>query len=111
MDEETSIVNSAALVAFKDEFLGEIALPHNPGHDAARVVWNGMIDRRPAIVARWSEVLDVIRAVRFARDQDLGDDVVRGIYGAEKKYERLVELKCANDPDNVFRLNQRIRPR
>jgi hypothetical protein len=38
-----------------------------------------------------------------------GDDVVRGIYGSEK-YERLVELKRAYDADNVFRLNQNIRP-
>jgi FAD/FMN-containing dehydrogenase len=38
-------------------------------------------------------------------DGDLG----RSIYG-EAKYERLVDLKRAWDPDNVFRLNQNIRP-
>ena len=35
--------------------------------------------------------------------------MVRSIYG-DAKYERLVELKRAWDPDNVFRLNQNIRP-
>jgi FAD/FMN-containing dehydrogenase len=38
-----------------------------------------------------------------------GDDVVRSIYG-DVKYDRLVELKRAFDPDNVFRLNQNVRP-
>jgi FAD/FMN-containing dehydrogenase len=38
-----------------------------------------------------------------------GEDVVRSVYG-EAKYERLVQLKRAWDPDNVFRLNQNIEP-
>jgi FAD/FMN-containing dehydrogenase len=38
-----------------------------------------------------------------------GDDVARSVYG-DAKYDRLVELKRAYDPDNVFRLNQNIRP-
>jgi len=64
-------VNAAGLAAFQDEFLGEVVLPDNPDYDAARVVWNGMIDRRPAVVARCEGVDDVIRAIRFGRDQDL----------------------------------------
>ena len=38
-----------------------------------------------------------------------GDDVVRSIYG-DAKYDQLVGLKRMYDPDNVFRLNQNIRP-
>jgi FAD/FMN-containing dehydrogenase len=47
---------------------------------------------------------------RYVNDvMETGDDVVRSIYG-DAKYERLVALKRAWDPDNVFRLNQNIRP-
>ncbi len=46
----------------------------------------------------------------YVNDQaDTGDDVVRSVYG-DAKYERLVALKRAWDPDNVFRLNQNVRP-
>jgi FAD/FMN-containing dehydrogenase len=68
---ETSIVNAAALAAFQDGFLGEVVIRDNPGYEAARVVWNGMIDRRPAFVARCAGVEDVRRTVRFAREQEL----------------------------------------
>ncbi len=49
-------------------------------------------------------------AGRYVNDvAETGDDVVRSVYG-DAKYERLVGLKRAWDPDNVFRLNQNIRP-
>ena len=64
-------VSVAAASSFGEAFEGEIVLPGSADYDAARVVWNGMIDRRPAMVARCSGVPDVIRAVRFAREQDL----------------------------------------
>ena len=62
-------MNLAALATFSDGFQGEIVLPGSAGYDAARIVWNAMIDRRPTIVARCDGVDDVVRSVRFARDQ------------------------------------------
>ncbi len=64
-------LDRSALGAFADAFGGEIVLPNDPGYDAARVVWNGMIDRRPALVVRPTGAADVVSAVRFAREQDL----------------------------------------
>ena len=54
-----------------DRFRGEIVRPDDPGYDAARVVWNGMVDRRPAVVVRPTSADDVAAAVRFAREQGL----------------------------------------
>ncbi len=71
MGGETAAPNTAALASFGEGFEGELVLPGSAGYDAARIVWNGMIDRRPAIVARCDGVDDVIGAIRFARDQDL----------------------------------------
>jgi FAD/FMN-containing dehydrogenase len=64
-------VGMAALASFSEDFEGEIILPGSAGYDAARIVWNGMIDRRPAVVARAAGVEDVRRTLRFAREQEL----------------------------------------
>lgn len=50
---------------------GEILQSDDPGYDDARAVWNGMIDRRPAVIVRCRGAADVIAAVNFARDHDL----------------------------------------
>ncbi len=71
MSQPTTALSVAALAAFSEAFQGEIVLPGSAGYDAARIVWNGMIDRRPAIVARCEGSDDVIRAIRFAREQAL----------------------------------------
>ena len=54
-----------------DRFEGEVVRPEDPGYDAARVVWNGMIDRRPALIVRPRSTDDVAAAVRFAREEEL----------------------------------------
>ena len=56
---------------------GDMLLPENPRYDEARRVWNGMIDRRPAAIARARTTDDVAAAVRFARDHGL-EIAVRG---------------------------------
>jgi FAD/FMN-containing dehydrogenase len=56
---------------FPTTFHGDVLQPNAPGYDAARKVWNGMIDRRPAFIARCKSVADVQSAVRFAAQNNL----------------------------------------
>ncbi len=64
-------LEGSAVAAFRQTLRGEVVVPGDPDYDRARVVWNGMIDRFPAVVARCAGPADVIAAVGFARDQDL----------------------------------------
>jgi FAD/FMN-containing dehydrogenase len=64
LDEDTTIELAARL-------RGELLRPEHPEYDQARRIWNGMIDRRPALIARCTGVADVIEAVNFARRHDL----------------------------------------
>lgn len=52
-------------------FKGEILLPSDGAYDSARRIWNGMIDKHPAIIARCATTSDVVRGVNFARDNRL----------------------------------------
>jgi len=52
--------------------------PSDPAYDQARSVWNGMVDRRLALIVRCSGVADVRAAVRFARENDLQPAVRAG---------------------------------
>ena len=52
---------TAAIRRFADQFSGEIIRRGDPGYDDARVVWNGMIDRYPEVVARPTNADDVGR--------------------------------------------------
>ena len=52
-------------------FRGVLVGPDDAGFDDARMVWNGMFDRRPRLIARCSGAADVIAAVNFARENEL----------------------------------------
>jgi FAD/FMN-containing dehydrogenase len=52
-------------------FAGEVIRPGDAAYDAARAVWNGMVDRHPALIVRPTSTEDVVVALRHAREQDL----------------------------------------
>jgi FAD/FMN-containing dehydrogenase len=64
-------MKAPAEAGFRDRFKGRLVGPDDPEYDKARVVWNAMADRRPALIARCTDAEDVIAAVRFGREQDL----------------------------------------
>jgi FAD/FMN-containing dehydrogenase len=63
--------NSGRVGALRHGFSGDLILPDEPGYDEARAVFNRMIDKRPAVIARCSSTDDVVAAVNFGRDNDL----------------------------------------
>jgi FAD/FMN-containing dehydrogenase len=64
-------VEEAAIAGFGADLGGELLRPGSAGYEAARRLYNAMIDRRPALIARCSGVADVLRSVRFARETGL----------------------------------------
>ena len=59
------------LARLRDEIAGQVLEPGDEGYEAARRVWNGMIDRRPLAVVRVRDVGDVAPSIRVARDLEV----------------------------------------
>jgi FAD/FMN-containing dehydrogenase len=63
--------HEAVMSALKGRIRGQLLRPADPGYDDARSVWNAMIDRRPALIARCLGVPDVIACVNAAREHNM----------------------------------------
>ena len=61
-------LSETVATALKPHFRGQLIQPGDTAYDQARAVYNGMIDKRPALIARCTDVADVIVAVSAARD-------------------------------------------
>jgi FAD/FMN-containing dehydrogenase len=64
-------INQDIIEDFRTRLRGALVLPDDPGYDQSRSIWNAMIDRRPALIARCLGVADVQTCVNFAREQGL----------------------------------------
>src|SRR3954464_5108635 len=67
----TPVLREATLAEFEAGLSGRLIRPDDWGYDEARAIWNGAHDRRPALIVRCAGVADVMRAVGFARSEDL----------------------------------------
>lgn len=71
MKNSATVIGTDLIGKFRDQLRGRLILPKDDDYDEARKVYNGMIDKRPGIIARCADVADVIYAVNFGRDNNL----------------------------------------
>ena len=68
---KTTTLDDIKINGLAANFQGQLIRPGQAGYDEARAVWNGMIDRSPALIARCANTNDVVAAVNFARENNL----------------------------------------
>src|SRR4029453_712745 len=75
--EQEDIMQAMATETFIGNMRGPVIRPMDADYDAVRSLYNGMIDKSPAMIARCTDVADVVTAVNFARQNDL-QPAIRG---------------------------------
>jgi len=63
--------NETSVQEFRGSLRGSLFEPHDKGYDDARKVYNGMISKRPRMIAQCADVADVLRSVNFARENKI----------------------------------------
>lgn len=75
------MVDHSAVEKFRAMLRGELLRPGDAAYDEARKVWNAMVDKRPALIARCTGAADVVQSVKFAREHDIPVSVRGGGHG------------------------------
>jgi FAD/FMN-containing dehydrogenase len=75
---EEFMLKPDAIRDFKKRLRGPLLAPADPDYDTARRVWNGMIDKRPALIAQCSATDDVVACVEFARAENVSISIRGG---------------------------------
>lgn len=65
------VASGTAAVVLDKGFGGQLVDPSHPAYDSARAIWNGMVDKRPALIARCGTSADVAAVVNHARENEL----------------------------------------
>jgi FAD/FMN-containing dehydrogenase len=71
IDGGSTLLEQASLDRLQANVRGEVLFERDDGYEAARKIWNAMIDKHPSIIARCTGAADVIQCVRFAREHDV----------------------------------------
>jgi FAD binding domain len=70
-DGQATTVSDEAITVLAEMLRGRLVQPSDPDYDDARAVWNGMVDKHPALIVQCAGVADVITSVNFAKEHGL----------------------------------------
>src|ERR687885_907306 len=76
------MISTESVDTFAQSVRGGVLRAGDDGYDATRHIWNGMIDRSPALIARCAGAADVVSSVNYARDHNLALAVRGGGHSA-----------------------------
>jgi FAD/FMN-containing dehydrogenase len=100
MDEQPQTYNEMNLPALRAKFQCQVVAAGDPEYNVVRRVWNGMIDRKPALIVRAGSIASVMQAVRFAREQQLAVCVRGGGHSVPGKsvadHAMMIDLSLMN---------------
>jgi FAD/FMN-containing dehydrogenase len=68
---KTTVVEESVVAGLRSQLRGEVLQPGDESYDEARKVWNGMIDKKPALIVRCASADDVVAVVGFARENGI----------------------------------------
>ncbi len=68
---KTTVVEESVVAGLQSQLRGEVLQPSDESYDKARKVWNGMIDKKPALIVRCASADDVVAVVSFARENGI----------------------------------------
>jgi FAD/FMN-containing dehydrogenase/pimeloyl-ACP methyl ester carboxylesterase len=78
IEQPDALVRALHAESLRARLDGALLLPSDPGYDEATLLWNGMIEKRPALVVQPTGAADVVAAVDFAREHELVPSVRGG---------------------------------